>query len=310
MTEHAYNDPDPRAMQRYQPAAPPRHVPVNGKPIEFRTGQMLGWSVAAGLAGACFVAGLYFLLLQVNWHVDLYGLKFQIFNLKPWWDGLFSSKSWVLYRHGLRDLGEPAAATIGVMTLLAKPKWWTVRLGTWRLALAPVELAVIAIVLITGGIWLLDFGLPQAWHALFGAYRVTGPAWLADSSWENLVLGFLIGRVLHRTWAPAGATLQGYRVDAAVDRALVTGKTPLWVGLPVVPPVIRERFSWDLAGRKLTAKQKLGGVMHPSQLHEQPDRSTRVLITLLIIIGVLLTLAGALAKFWIATHHGVPYLAP
>jgi hypothetical protein len=290
--------------------APPRCIPVNGKVIRFRTGQMLGWSVVAGFAGACFVAGLYFLLLQVNWHVNIGGVKFQVFNLKPWWDGLFSSKSWPLYRHGLRDLGEPAAATIGIMTLLAKPKWWAVRLGTWRLAAAPVELAVIAVALITGGIWLLDFGLPQAWHALLGTYRVTGPDWLAHSSWENLLLGFLIGRVLHRTWAPVGATLQGYRVDAAVDRALVTGRSPLWVGLPVVPPVIRERFSWDLTGRKLNRSRKPGDVVHPSQLHEEPDYSTRALVIALIVIGVLFTVAGIIAKFWIATGHGFPYLAP
>jgi uncharacterized protein YjeT (DUF2065 family) len=309
MTEHAYNDPDPRAMQRYQ-SAPPRHVPVNGKAIRFHWGQMVTWKVIAGFAGACFVAGLYFLLLQVNWHVSIDGVKFQVFNLKPWWDGLFSSRSWVLYRHGLRDLGEPAAATMGVMTLIASPKTWGTRLGTRRLVTAPLVLAAVAVVLIIGGVWLLDFGLPQAWHALFGAYRVTAPAWIAHSSWQNLLLGFLIGRVLHPLWAPVGATLQGYRVDAAVDRALVTGRTPLWVGLPVVPPVIRERFSWDLAGRELTAGEKLGGVMHPSQLHEQPDRSTRALIIALIIIGVLFTVAGALAKFWIATGHGFPYLAP
>lgn len=293
-----------------RPVAPPRHVLVNGKPIEFRAGQMLGWKVIAGFAGACFVAGLYFLLLQVNWHVNLYGVKFQVFNLKPWWDNLFSYPSWPLYRHGLRDLGEPAAATMGVMTLIAKPRTWGTRLGTWRLVAAPAELAVVAIALIIGGVWLLDFGLPQAWHALFGTYRVTAPGWIAHSSWQNLLLGFLIGRVLQPLWAPVGATLQGYRVDTAVDRALVTGKSPLWVGLPVVPPVIRERFSWDLAGRRRTTEQKLGGVMHPSQLHQQPDRSTRALIIILIVIGVLFTVAGILAKFWIATGHGFPYLAP
>src|SRR5216684_4171149 len=205
-------------------AAPPRHVTVNGKAVEYRGVQMTAWSLAAGFAGACFVAGLYFLLLQVNWHVNIDGVKFQIFNLKPWWDGLFSAKSWPLYRHGLRDLGEPAAAVMGVMTLLARPKWWGTRLRGWQLALSPLVLAVVATGLILGGIWLLDFGLPNLWHVLFGAYRVTAPAWIAHSSWQTLLLGFLIGRVLHPLWAPAGATLQGYRIDASVNRALVTGR--------------------------------------------------------------------------------------
>jgi hypothetical protein len=65
----------------------PAHYPVNGKRIEFRWEQMLAWSVAAGIAGACLVAGVYFLVLQVDWHVHIGAVKFQVVNLKPWWDG-------------------------------------------------------------------------------------------------------------------------------------------------------------------------------------------------------------------------------
>ncbi len=286
--------------------AVPKNIPVNGRLIRFRGGQMMAWSVIAGFAGACFVAGLYFLVLQVNWHVDLFGVKFAVFNLKPWWDGLFSSKSWVLYRHGLRDLGEPAAAVIGVMTLLAKPRWWGVRLSALGLVRSLVTLAVVAVALITGGIWLLDFGLPALWHHALGTYAITAPPWIAHSSWQNLLLGFLIGRVLHRIWAPAGATLQGYRIDRSVSRSMVTGKVPLWESLPVLPPVIRERFSWDLVRRR---QQERAGeeVTGPG---EQPGRGKRALMMTLIALGVLFTIAGVIAKFWIATHHGVPYLAP
>lgn len=290
-------------------AAVPKHILVNGRRIRFRWGQMTLWSAVAGFAGACFVAGLYLLLLQVHWYVHIGSARFEIFNLKPWWDGLFSSKSWVLYRHGLRDLGEPAAATIAVMTLLAKPQWWGVRLSTLRLAITPVVLAVVAIALITGGIWLLDFGLPALWHHLWGGYRVTAPPWIARSSWQNLVLGFIIGKVLHRIWVPAGATLQGYRIDRAVNRALLTGSRPRWTGLPVVPPVLRERFSWDYEGKRLKVRPGISALDIAGSM-SRPTRTNRVLMAVLAAAGLVFTVIGGIAKFWIATHHGFPYLAP
>jgi hypothetical protein len=287
--------------------AVPRHIAVNGRLIRLRRVQMPAWSTAAGLAGACLVAGIYLLVLQVDWHVHIGPVQFTILNLKPGWDGLLPGKSWPLYRHGLRDLGEPAAAVMGVLTLLARPRWWGIRLSAWRLVVTPLILAVAAIVLITGGVWLLDFGLPALWHALLGTYRVTAPAWIAHSSWQDLLLGFLIGRVLHRIWAPAGATLQGHVVDRAVDRAMETGHVPAWVGLPVVPPVIRERFTWDLIREHQRAKI---GTRDAPESREQPSRATRALVTSLLVLGVLFTVAGVIAKFWIATGHGFPYLAP
>ncbi len=287
------------------PVVVPRQIPVNGMLIRFRREQMLAWSVAAGFAGACFVAGLYYLWLEVKWHIHLSGFNYGS-SLKLWWDNLFTSRSWPVYRHGLRDLGEPAAATVGVKTLLVKPKWWTFRLKTWQLAATPLLLAVAAVALIAGGMWLINFGLPDAWHGL-GWPRIAGPAWIAHSSWENLALGLLvIGPVLHLIWAPAGATLQGYPIDAAVDRALVTGHTPFWVGLPVVPPVIRERFSWDYDGQR---RRQAGKIVHPAQLHQQPGRGIRVLVAVLLGFGVLITLVGIVAKFWIASGHGFWYLS-
>ncbi len=71
--------------------------------------------------------------------------------------------------------------------------------------------------------------------------------------------------------------------------------------------MLRERFSWDFGSQR--RKQK-GLIVHPSQLHGQPGRGTRVLITALIAAGVLFTVLGIIAKFWIASGHGVPYLAP
>jgi hypothetical protein len=196
-----------------------------------------------------------------------------------------------------------------VKTLLAKPKWWNVRLGTWRLAATPVILAVVAIALIAGGIWLLDFGLPALWHDVLGTYRVTAPAVIAHSSWQNLLLGLVIGQVLHRIWAPAGATLQGYAIDRSVDRAMAHGGiVPRWAVLPDVPPVVRERFAWDLVRQQ--QRVRIGTANQSQYIHEQPSRVTRALMTALVVAGALFTLAGIIAKFWIATGHGVPYLAP
>jgi hypothetical protein len=271
----------------------PPKIPVFGKYIYLRRTQMILWSVVVGAVFAAIVAGGYYALLQTNWHA---------FDLKNWWDsgmGFIHSKSWVLYRHGLRDLGEPAAATMGVMTLLAKPKWWTVRVGAVRLATTPVVLVVLAVALIVGGIWLVDFGLPAAWHGLFGNYHLTG--WftnaLGKASFTTLLLGFLIGRVLHRVWAPVGATLQGYAVDRPVDKAKLSDRIPLWVKYPDVPPVIRERFSWTWD--------------HDADVKaRRPSRATKILMGVLIVLGVLLAFTGFVAHYWIGKGNSFPFLAP
>lgn len=290
------------------PVTVPRQIPVNGQLIRFRWEQMIAWSVVAGFAGACLAAGGYLLWLEVDWHIHLGSFNHGS-SLKLWWDNLFRDKSWVLYRHGLRDLGEPAAATVGAKTLLAKSKWWTFRASTGQLLAITVLLAVTAVALIVGGMWLINFGLPDAWHWAFGSYRIIGPGWIAHSSWENLALGLLvIGPVLHLIWAPAGATLQGYQIDAAVDRALRTGHASWWVDFPVVPPVIRERYSWDLARQKERILRESHGVVQLGQRRRRTSRGTRVLVAALVVVGALVTIVGVIAKFWIATHHGFWYL--
>jgi hypothetical protein len=287
-------------MTATQAAAPPVRIPVNGKPVRLRAAQMLAWSAAAGACGAALVAGLYFLVLQVNWHVHIGSVQFRIFYLKPWFDGgmgIFRSASWVLYRHGERDLLEPAAAVMGVMTLLAKPKWWGVRAGPVRLVTAPLVLLAVAVALAAGGVWLLDFGLPHAWHSALGSYRVTAPGWISHSSWQNFVLGFLIGRVLHRIWAPVGATIQGYQIDKAVDRTRLRhdGRRPLWVRWPLMAPVVRERFAWIMA--------------HDTEVQER-DATSKALIAVIAVACFLLTAAGFIAHYWIGAGHTFPYLAP
>lgn len=272
---------------------------LGGKPVRFRTEQMLVWSVVVGLLAASFIAGLYFGVLEVNWHV---------FWLKPGWDkdawGLVHSGNWALYRHAaFRDQAEPAIATMVVMSFLARSKWWGVRVRPVRLVTAPVVLLAMVFGLGIFGVWAIDFGLPNAWHHIFGAlghpgYRIR-LSFLGKLSVETLVYGYVMGRVLHRYWAPVGATIQGYQIDRAVDRAKSRGKdgiVPLWVRLPLSPPVIRERFGYIW---RHDASIDLGGNVH------------KVLLALLGIVIVLVTLLGVLGHYYVGVlGHSVPFLAP
>lgn len=281
-----------------KPPAEARILP-NGQPVRLRFIQSLIWTAVAGVLGACFIAGLYYLVLEQHWYIHA-GRFNHGSSLKLWWDngmGWITSGAWPLYRHGLRDLGEPAAATMAVRTLLAKAKYWDVRVSTLRLVTAPLVLLAITLGMALGGIWLLDFGGPAAWAHIFTALHRPGYklhlGFLATVSAGNLFLGFIIGQVLHRFWAPVGATLQGSMLDRAVDRAESHGRIPVWVRMPLSPPVIRERFA----------------TMYCQALPEQPGRTHRVVLSVAIFLITWITIAGAIAKFWIAHGHGFPYLA-
>lgn len=257
----------------------PKHAALpDGRQIKFRSAQMLLWSVVAGFVGAGFIAGLYFGILQVNWG---------IFWLKPWWDGLFNgSSTWAVYRHtAFRDIPEPAFATMGVMTLLAKPKYWDKRVGTARLALTPLLIIVLTFALGIFGTWLLNFAFGHpvlTWHSA-----------------GDLILGFLIGRILHATWAPVGATFQGQALENRADAAANRGRVPAWVWLPVMPPVIRERFS-----SMYKASRKVTGNLF--QANHGPWR--KVLVITMLAVFTLITVIGLLGHYYAGTGHVIPFL--
>ena len=250
----------------------------NGHRIHLRKTQMLLWGIVAGVLGASFVAGLYYGILQANWH---------IFWLKPWWDGLFHGASWwPVYRHtAFRDIPEPAFAVMGIMTLLAKPKYWDKKVSTIRLVTTPFVLIVLTFALGIAGTWLLNFGLPEharsvlAWHSV-----------------GNLLLGFAIAHGLRFLWAPVGATFQGHLIEAQVNKASAKGRVPLWVRWPLSPPVIRQRFS------KLYTKRD--GV----QLYDKTD-SHRWLVPLMSIVFTLVTALGIAGHYWAGTGHVIPFLS-
>jgi len=279
-------------------AVQPEHELLpNGKRIHFERTQTLAWKVIIALLAASFVAGLYFGLLQVDWHVWIGSLHFRIFYLKNWWDSLLPYNWWVLYRHGaFRDLAEPAIAVMGVLTLLAQPKYWNAKVSTLRLATAPLVILLLTFGLGIAGIWLLHFALPAAWAAIFGHHVLPYTAWLGKVSAGNLIIGAGIGLVLHRYWGPVGATIQGYQLDRAVDRAQARGRVPLWVRWPLSAPLIRKRFS---------------RMWRENAVIDDVGTSRRLAIAGVTLFAILIVLLGLAGHYYVGVlHHTIPYLAP
>jgi hypothetical protein len=253
----------------------------NGHPIKFRPEQAIVWSIVLGFLFAGFAAGLYFGITQVNWH---------LFWLKPDWDGLFKYPWWETYRHvAFRDIPEPAFATLGVYTILAKPKYWVEKVATWRLALTPLAIIILIFALGVAGTWLLyfapwthnhDFSTVVAWHSA-----------------GNLVLGFVIGHFMRYLWQPVGATIQGRILEGRADKAANLHHVPLWVRFPVAPPAIRERFT-GLYEKSL----KVTGNLYDSN----PWRA--VMIGAMVLVFVVITALGLLGHYWVGTGHMLSWL--
>ena len=123
-------------------------------------------------------------------------------------------------------------------------------------------------------------------------------AFAGRASIGQLALGAIIGQVLHRYWAPVGATLQGLALERSAARAKGRGWIPLWERLPLAPPVVRERFA-----REWREESSI-------RLPGKASRTRRLVLGVMLALGVLVTMLGILAKFWIAHGHSVPYLAP
>jgi hypothetical protein len=96
-------------------ALPPKRIAVNGRPIRLRWLQQIIWSFLAANAGALIMVALYYLFVQLRWHVGGHTLL----NLKPDWDNLFSFRGWAADRHDFRNVYEAILATLFVKSLLA-----------------------------------------------------------------------------------------------------------------------------------------------------------------------------------------------
>lgn len=295
-------------------------LPLSGEPIKARGLQSVIWGTILALLIGCTISGVYDSLWEVHWYVHLGGVYWPGWSLKAWWDGgmgIIHSGNWPLYRHtAFRDLLIPAAASMGVKSLLAKRKWWDVRVGPVRLLTAPLVVLILATGLGVLGTWLLYFGGPDAWHHIAGAlgnarYVVPGTAWM--SRLAEPLLGIGIGLVVHRYWAPVGATLQGQPMDRSVDRwqakvskAGITNEEAVRLynaGLRVLPswtrrwapPVLRERFA-DAWRNNASIEVR---------------RSHNGLVTVILVIAVILTVIGGIGHYWVGVlHHSFWYLFP
>jgi len=229
--------------------AAPRHVLVNGHRIRFRFVQQIAWSAAAATIGAYMVSAVYYLLFETRWHAGGHTILY----LKPRWDHLLSYRWWQPARHDIRDVYEGVFATLFVRSLVAKwRRYHGARVGPVRMALSPLVIFLAALPVVLVGIWLIDISGPALWHHIAGHRvlhaHVALPGWLSAYlslwNWQPLLIGIAAGLVVHRVYRPVGNTVQLVMVERAVSRARRTGRQPVWVRLPLMPPVVRERFCY------------------------------------------------------------------
>lgn len=261
-----------------------KHSLVQGKPIRFRFFQVLCWTGIAGLLGVGFIAGLYWWVLQQKY--PFAGGA----SLKNWWDGtgawahkggmgFIRSAKWPAYRHGIRDNGEPETWALVGGVLLGSATVSQLRIP---LKLVPVAAMVLLCCILSAALgltWLTDFGPLSKVSDIF--------------SWQQLILGFLAGQVLHRLWKPVGATIRYHMVS----RSLRNGTVPLWVALPLRPPPWRELWQ---------ELKDSGTVKAETAAQAQKHRGMRFAVSLGIFLFVVIAITGLLAKFIIAHGGHVP----
>ena len=239
-----------------QQLVPPKRIVVNGRPIMLRWLQQIIWLFLAANVGALIISALYYLFIELRWHVGGHTFLY----LKHDWDNLFTFRGWAADRHDVRDVYEAVLATLFVRSLLANWRKHDRRAPAWYVAISPFVIVIVAFPIVVAGILLINYGLPDVWHALFAHHAVHNPvhlprqvAWLgtylSGYPWQPFVIGVLAGLVVHRVYAPVGNTVQLYFIGRSVDRtrdAIAAGEEnprrhlPRWPW----PPIIRERAAW------------------------------------------------------------------
>jgi hypothetical protein len=279
---------------------PPKRIPVNGRPIRLRWLQQIIWSFLAANVGALIISALYYLFVQLRWHIGDHTFLY----LKPDWDNLFTFRGWAADRHDIRNVYEAILATLFVRSLLADWRKHDRRAPAWYVVLSPILIVVIAFPIVAAGVWLINYALPYVWHAVLAHHVLHNPvhmpprlAWfgtyLAGYPWQPVVIGILAGLVVHRVYAPAGNTVQlyfvGRSVDAARDAAAAGEENPdrhlpRWPW----PPVIRERAAW---------------IMQTGQPVPDRTRDIRLAVRILLVVLTALTLYGAYIRYIVAKGH-------
>ena len=280
---------------------PPKRIPVNGRPIRLRWLQQIIWSFLAANTGVLIISALYYLFVQLRWHVGSHTFLY----LKPDWDNLFSFHGWPQDRHDIRNVYEALLATLLVRSLLANWRKHDRRAPGWYVLISPVVIVAVAFPVVAAGVWLVNYGLPDVWHAALAHHTVHNPvhlrnqwAWLgtyiSGFPWQPVVIGIAAGLVVHRVYAPAGNTVQLYFIGRSVDKtrdAIAAGEEnphrylPRWPW----PPVVRERAAW-IMDNDLPV----------------PDRTFDITSAVRILTVILAGLAiyGAYVRYVIAMGHG------
>jgi hypothetical protein len=279
---------------------PPRRIAVNGRPIRLRWLQQVIWSFLAANIGALIISALYYLFVELRWHVGGH----TYLNLKPDWDNLFRFRGWTADRHDIRDVYEAILATLFVKSLLANWRKHDRRAPAWYVLISPILIVVVAFPIVAAGIWLINYGLPYVWHAVLAHHVLHNPAhmpprlawfgtYLAGYPWQPVVIGILAGLVVHRVYAPAGNTVQMYFIGRSVDStrdAIAAGEEnpsrhlPRWPW----PPVVRERAAW---------------IMQSGQPVPDRTRDIRLAVRILLVILTALAIYGAYVRYVVAKGH-------
>jgi hypothetical protein len=279
---------------------PPKRIPVNGRPIRLRWLQQIIWSFLAANVGALIISALYYLFIELRWHVGSH----TFLNLKPDWDNLFTFRGWAADRHDIRDVYEAILATLFVRSLLANWRKHDRRAPAWYVVISPILIVVVAFPIVAAGIWLINYALPYVWHAVLAHHVLHNPVhmpprldwfgtYLAGYPWQPVVIGILAGLVVHRVYAPAGNTVQLYFVGRSVDAArdaTAAGEEnpdrhlPRWPW----PPVIRERAAW---------------IMQTGQPVPDRTRDIRLAVRILLAVLTAFTLYGAYIRYIVAKGH-------
>jgi hypothetical protein len=283
-----------------QELVPPKRILVNGRPIRLRWLQQIIWSFLAANIGALIISALYYLFVQLRWHVGGHTILY----LKPDWDNLFSFRGWAADRHDIRNVYEALLATLFVRSLLANWRKNDRRAPAWYVLLSPILIVVVAFPIVAVGVWLINYALPDLWHALLVHHVLRNPvhmphplAWLgtylSGYPWQPVVIGIVAGLVVHRVYAPAGNTVQLYFVGRSVDRtrdAIAAGEPNPGQYLPrwPWPPVIRERAAW---------------IMQSDQPVPDRTRDIRWAVRIVTVVFAILAVYGGYVRYVVAKGH-------
>jgi hypothetical protein len=250
--------------------------------------QKLAWTGMAAVFGVGFIAGLYYLGLQIDWHNVLPFLP-KGTSAKGWWDGgmgFIHDKDWAngIWRHGVRDKAEPEMwAIIGGILLGSSYKSRRVIKLPFLLLAGFTMFALV----IAGALFI-------TWFTYFG------PAKHLSAQWQNiagLALGLAVGHALHYLWMPVANSIRYQLVSVSLHSST---STPLWVQLPVAPP------GW----REMWAQLKDDGVTPATMKKENKHKQSRYVVPFLVLIFLVIAVVGILAKYPIAHGTHIPVLNP